>query len=535
MSNVASRLGTGTSYIRDLNVAVRKGEIKVPQFQRPFVWDEDDALRLLDSIANNYPIGSLLLWRTKDKLTTERNIGDFRLPETDDMSPTDYVLDGQQRLTVIYSALGAAESDGQGFAAYYDLERCVFTANRRREQALHLFPLRWLYQTSKLLNFRTALQAHARAASLQERLDAVVDVLTGYQIPVVTLKDLTIEEVCPIFERINSSGTDLSVFDLMVAATWSRKFDLNNTVQEIATALEPKNYGDIKGTTVLKCLAAVRNDSTSRERILALRQLRDKPADMDALVAKTKKALLRAVDQLVTDFMLYSLDFLPYEAHLVILTYIYSNNGNLTGAQLRRVRQWFWRTSFSERYRGAPDDFVTRDLSAVQKFVIEAKPEPEWLGAIPDNAAIRSMIFRKNNSRSRAFVLALAKQRPCNITNGAVIDTSVALSVYNKKQFHHIFPEAFLRRTRPEVERNYLLNFCVLAAAENNFVGDKDPQQYLPRAIQALGEKADHVFGSNLLPLPSKYAYGSASLEDFMAARAPIIERVVRDLCDGGH
>ena len=435
---------------------------------------------------------------------------------------------------MIYSALGA-EPDVKGFAAYYDLEKGSFTANRRKEQALHLFPLRWLYQTSKLLNFRTALQAHARASSLQERLDALVDVLTGYQIPVVTLKDLTIEEVCPIFERINSSGTDLSVFDLMVAATWSKKFDLNNTVQEIATALVPKNYGDIKGTTVLKCFAAVRNDSTSRERILALRQLRDKPADMDTLVARTKKALLRAVDQLVTDFKLYSLDFLPYEAHLVILTYIYATNTNLTGLQLRRVRQWFWRTSFSERYRGAPDDFVTRDLKAVQKYIITGEPDSGWLGSIPDHATIESMIFRKNNSRSRAFILALAKQHPCNITNGATIDTAVALSVYNKKQFHHIFPEAFLRRTRPEVERNYLLNFCMLAAAENNFVGDKDPQQYLPFAIKALGEKADHVFGSNLLPPPSQYDYASASLEDFMKARASIIEEVVKDLCDGGH
>ncbi len=91
---------------------------------------------------------------------------------------------------------------------------------------------------------------------------------------------------------------------------------------------------------------------------------------MDALVDRTKKALLQAVDQLVTDFMLYSLDFLPYEAHLVVLAYMYANNTNLTGPQLRRMRQWFWRTSFSERYRGAPDDFVTRDLKAVQKFVI---------------------------------------------------------------------------------------------------------------------------------------------------------------------
>jgi uncharacterized protein with ParB-like and HNH nuclease domain len=113
MSNgTGSRLSTSTPYIRDLNTQVRKGEVKVPQFQRPFVWGEDKALDLLDSVKNNYPLGSLLLWRTTDKLATERNIGDFRLPETDDLSPTEYVLDGQQRLTVLYSALGADPNAG---------------------------------------------------------------------------------------------------------------------------------------------------------------------------------------------------------------------------------------------------------------------------------------------------------------------------------------------------------------------------------------------------------------------------------------
>lgn len=69
-----------------------------PQFQRNFVWKEEQAIDLLDSISNNYPTGSLLFWKTNTKLATERNIGDFKLPETDDMSPTSYVLDGQQRI-----------------------------------------------------------------------------------------------------------------------------------------------------------------------------------------------------------------------------------------------------------------------------------------------------------------------------------------------------------------------------------------------------------------------------------------------------
>jgi uncharacterized protein with ParB-like and HNH nuclease domain len=91
-ANVASRLSTQTPYFQDLVSDISKGEIKVPQFQRPFVWKAEQALNLLDSVSKNYPIGSLLLWKTQEKLATERNIGDFQLPQTDDLSPTDYVL-----------------------------------------------------------------------------------------------------------------------------------------------------------------------------------------------------------------------------------------------------------------------------------------------------------------------------------------------------------------------------------------------------------------------------------------------------------
>lgn len=296
-ANVASRLSTETPDLQELTGRIASGEVKIPQFQRNFVWKEDQALALLDSVANNYPVGSLLVWRTSDKLTTERNIGNFQLPQTDDLTPTDYVLDGQQRLTVIYSCLGAAP-DSEGFAASYDLLAEDFV--QAATPAVHLFPVRFLYRTTELLNFRTALQSHPRATELQNRLDALVQVLTRYKIPVVTLKDLTLDEVCPIFERINSSGTRLSTFDLMVAATWSREFDLNDRVEDIALKLDQKNFGDIEGGTVLKVMAAARRRSVSRESVLALRT--EKPDDLDSLVAAVLASSERAVDLMATDF-----------------------------------------------------------------------------------------------------------------------------------------------------------------------------------------------------------------------------------------
>ena len=137
----------------------------------------------------------------------------------------------------------------------------------------------------------------------------MIEVLTNYRVPVVTLKDLTVEEVCPIFERINSSGTRLSTCDLMVAATWSNEFDLNDETGRISISLQPKGFGDIEGDTVLKCMSAVLHKSIKREQVLSLRKL-EKP-DMDDLVEKVREALLKTVDLLSTEFKVYSWDFLP--------------------------------------------------------------------------------------------------------------------------------------------------------------------------------------------------------------------------------
>src|SRR3990172_9147046 len=84
---------------------VNGGEIKIPKFQRGFVWRRPAVLALLESILQGYPIGSLLFWRTEQKLKSERDIQDFPLPPTPDKYPTNYVLDGQQRLTTIYGVL----------------------------------------------------------------------------------------------------------------------------------------------------------------------------------------------------------------------------------------------------------------------------------------------------------------------------------------------------------------------------------------------------------------------------------------------
>jgi hypothetical protein len=178
-----SRLSTETPFFQDLNTDITRGQIKIPQFQRKFVWKEEQAFKLLDSIKNNYPIGSLLIWRTSVKLAAERNIGHFQLPQTGDMMPTDYILDGQQRMTVVYSSIGAPDTAG-GFSPGYDLANEDFVLLSEASGPT-IFPVRWIYDTTKMLNFRTSLLARTDGDILQPRLDSIVDAFTKYRIPVV--------------------------------------------------------------------------------------------------------------------------------------------------------------------------------------------------------------------------------------------------------------------------------------------------------------------------------------------------------------
>ena len=92
----------------DLIYEIQKGQIKIPKFQRDFVWSIDKTAKLLDSILKGYPIGTFILWETNERLNDIKNIGNLDLPPVPDDSKVQYVLDGQQRITSLYAAfLGA--------------------------------------------------------------------------------------------------------------------------------------------------------------------------------------------------------------------------------------------------------------------------------------------------------------------------------------------------------------------------------------------------------------------------------------------
>jgi hypothetical protein len=156
-------------------------------------------------------------------------------------------------------------------------------------------------------------------------------------------------------------------------------------------------------------------------------------------------------------------------------------------------------------------------------------------GEPPTAAEWKGIAFRSNVSRSRAYVLALAAMHPRNLTNGGLIDPAEALSSYNKKQFHHVYPRAHLKRTNTQTNDNLLVNICMIAAAGNNAISDSDPASYIPATVTTLGTDADAVFRSNMLPSPSSFDYSKASYEEFVDARIAFVAVTVQTLCAGDH
>lgn len=103
----------------------------------------------------------------------------------------------------------------------------------------------------------------------------------------------------------------------------------------------------------------------------------------DPLVDTTQVAVLKAVDLLSTEFQIYSWELLPYEALAVVLCYIFAKQPNLQYEQVVRIKQWFWRAAFNERYRGASDSAVSSDLQLIHNFVVNQKGSSEQFGNAP--------------------------------------------------------------------------------------------------------------------------------------------------------
>ncbi len=458
--------------IQSLLLDVENGNIKIPVFQRRFVWDDAQILGLLDSIYQGYPVGSILMWQSKDSLKSERNVGSFVLPDSPDDYPVKYVLDGQQRLTTLYGVFHSADDTVNAeLAARFNI--CFVPAT-------YSFVPQAAASHNPSLNLRDVLDATRLLKELprfsqseQETIAGLQERFKDYEFPVVTIKNRTNQEVCRIFQRINSSGTQLSTIELLTAWTWSENFDLQARIQRTLNALSDKGFGSLDDQYILRSLAARLAGDLNVEALVDA-----DPDDLVRAMDDVERASATMVDFLVGEFKIRNSIFIPFPLMLIPLTAFFTDCPKPNAVQRLMLRKWFWHAAFTLRFQAGTTKAVLADLQWVKKLVED-----------PDNTTaptgtVDPVLFRKtwriNSTAAKATICMLGQLEPQSLLSGARINLDHVLNAYNNREFHHIYPKAYLLNTHgvPFEKVNQIANICMLTASDNKLVSDRAPHEY---------------------------------------------------------
>ena len=149
--------------LEDLFEEIKRGQLRSPRFQRPFVWRPEDMRKLFESVVKGYPIGSLLIWEPGIRYQCLPNFGPIPQGEPGlDRTDLAYVLDGQHRLATLF---GATHVEGEPPAQammrhwwmWFDLDEEEFTHAPRGPIGPHHIPLREMLSTTHFLRFSANL------------------------------------------------------------------------------------------------------------------------------------------------------------------------------------------------------------------------------------------------------------------------------------------------------------------------------------------------------------------------------------------
>ena len=478
----------GEVSIRSLIEQVQQGQIRVPAFQRGFVWDHDRIAFLMDSIYKGYPFGSAILWQTKEKLTSERRLGPFALPEPTADFPISYVLDGQQRLTSIFGTFQTElqpEGDETWPRIYFDLkaeedlQESQFLALEEREvdPARH-FPINTFFDTTA---YRKATKEFTDAEA--EAIDSVQAIFKEAKIPTQDIVTDNRGKVAIVFERVNRLGVELDVLQLLSAWTWSDEFDLQTRFADLASILAPFGFGDVgdDSNLLLRCCAAVVAKDAAPNTLMTMSgtEVRDRFDEIE-------NGIQGAIDFVRSHLNVEKLGNLPYPTVLVPLTVFFAHKDGksikVSDSQREVLVRWLWRSFFSRRFSAGVLRNLKRDIEEVVKL---KEGKPSALADITVNLEADFFVERKFSIAavdSKTFVLLLVNAQPLSFVSGSPVSLATVLAAYNRSEFHHLMPQAFLAKSGAETGSvSVLANFAMISAADNKTLGGVAPSAYKAR------------------------------------------------------
>ncbi len=530
---------------------IQTGQIRIPQFQRDFVWNLNKSAHLMDSILKGYPIGTLIIWKTKERLRAVRSIGDIEVPDPNNGDYLDFVLDGQQRLTSIFASLKGLKIERENGKVedfseiYVDLEagedeQIVITDISKKDPDSFIKLTDLLYGGLRLLA--------KYPEEYLEKLEEYKKRVESYNYSIIQIKDSPIDIATEIFTRINIGGKPLTLFEIMVAKTFdpTRNFDLSVKFKGLIENLEPLDYETISDATVLQTISLILQKECKRKVILKL----DKQKFIDAWDSSAD-AIERTVEFFRSTYRIPVSNLLPYSSLIAPFAYFfYKHPDKPTGKQLKYLEDFFWRCALSARYTSGAEGKLAQDVKRIDQILDNKLPRYDWSIDTSPEFIIENGWFNAGRSYIKAILCIYAFQEPKSFNDGSIVNIgNYFLKQANSKNYHHFFPKAYLKKKdEEEFYINHILNITIVDDFLNKRkIKAKAPSVYMreflddiPKDLENSEEPIEMLskwMKTHLIMDLDSFGIGDDNYNEFFTERAKIVsselqKRIIRQEID---
>ncbi|NQT65297.1 MAG: DUF262 domain-containing protein [FCB group bacterium] len=527
----------------DLISEIQKGQIKIPKFQRDFVWSIDKTAKLLDSILKAYPIGTFILWETNERLNDIKNIGSLLLPPVPDDIKVQYVLDGQQRITSLYAAFLGAKIQKEGekkitnyAEIYVNLDGDI---NNNDEQLIvSEQPETSFITLNEVLNFNNnLLQIKEKYTDEQFKLiHQYSQTFSTYDFSTIVLRKEDIDSAIEVFTRINTGGQTLTLFEIMSAKTYDEEqnFDMQDRFQKLLKEFEISKYNTISSSVILNILGLVLSKNNECKRKIILQLDKQKIIDIwDNIISSLKDS----IDYFRSVYRIPVSTLLPYDSLLVPFSYFFFiHKDKPKGNQIKYLEEFFWRMSLSFRYSSSSESKLAKDIKKIDLILKGERPNYDDVKVFLSSPTdLIDTNFSAGNSYCKAVLCLLAYSEPKDFQdNGKVILDNSWLKMANSKNYHHFFPKAFLRKNGIGNE-NSLVNISLVGAELNKRkIRAKAPSIYIQDFLDE-NEELSTSIKSHLIENIEDFGIFSDDYSVFLKRRANVIFKALKSRIELKH
>lgn len=477
--------------LKQLKTKFDNREFAIPSLQRQYVWNKPRIAGLMDSIFRGYPIGIGLIWSApfSQAIHIRPNHKTIIPAFNKKAKRAELIIDGQQRLSTLFGILNGLEERPEAGSnvnfkhLFFDCHKNAakrFVFNKRYDENT-----KGLIRLTDLINTQPSVLRKRLSLTKWEATEALrcYNAFHNYKFYILESQGNSIDDVREIFIRINSAGmnvsradslfakaTDVNLREQMLDVRRGLKHDYDTIAVETMQAALSLAYGAnaITGKALSSFVTKLDNDGKNN-------------AEFNKIWKKMQYGYEEAVDFLVNHLKVKHPKLLPYGNMYAMLTYFfYLTQSRAKPAQLKEIRKWFWHTACAERYSGASfNTSIPEDI----KFFKRLSENPNAKYMITEKASPADFLkaeYRRASSIANAYFLMLRIKKPLYLLNGEEIMMENASSISNRKDRHHIYPYALLRRNQVSLKWiNAIVNICYLESDENQSISDKHPKNYL--------------------------------------------------------